>query len=312
MTQLNTDFRITPKRLGMIEMESFCPECFWYLFKQKFHPPFNHFGGAIFKNMEQAQMAVIGNFLEEDAELPEEFAPFRDLVSRVDYPRHWSKFKHTLDSGALLYGEPDDIFNLSDGSIAVVDHKTAQPKGTGDPFLPCYEVQVIGYALIAEFGLNLGKVSKGGLFYWGANHESVISEPGKFYRNKKLWMPFTPSPLAIDIDYSRLDEPLKEAARLWNAKTPPEGSEKCKDCKKLAELFTIGAEVEKQLALQDQIMLSGSGNSRFISNYVAQRVYDRQQTRNSALQYLRDDAMELDFANDGMVANWEVFHDHGF
>jgi hypothetical protein len=136
MTKLTTDLAITPKRLGLIQMDSFCPRCFWYLLRQKFHPPFDHFGGAIFKNMEQAQMAIVGELLEKGGELPKEFAPFRDLVSRADYPRHWSKFKHKLDSGVLLYGEPDDIFEVSDGSIAVVDHKTAQPKGAEDPFLP--------------------------------------------------------------------------------------------------------------------------------------------------------------------------------
>jgi PD-(D/E)XK nuclease superfamily len=307
-----TDLTITPKRLGLIEMDSFCPRCFWYLLRQKFHPPFDHFGGAIFSNMEQSQMAVVGHLLEEGKGLPEEFDPFCDLVCRIDFPRHWSKFKHTLDSGVLLYGVPDDLFEVSDGSIAVIDFKTAQPKGSDDPFMPCYEIQVIGYSFIAEFGLNLGEVSKGGLFYWGSEYKDVVAAPGKFYRNKKLWMPFAPKPHAIEIDYSRLDKPLEEAVRLWEARTPPERTDKCKDCKKLDALFAIEAEVEKQLGLSDQLVLSGSGHDRRAVQYVIRRVYNRQSARSSALLELRDDAMELTFAADGMVANWEMFHDHGF
>ncbi len=307
-----TDLAITPKRLGQIEMDSFCPRCFWYLVRQKFHPPFDHFGGAIFNNMEQAQMAIVGHLLEEGSGLPDEFDPFCDLVRRIDFPRHYTKFKHTLDSGVLLYGVPDDIFEVSDGSIAMIDHKTAQPKGSEDMFMPCYEIQVIGYSFIAERGLNLGEVSKGGLFYWGSQYKDVVAEPGKFYRNKKLLMPFTPKPFAIEIDYSRLDAPLKEAVKLWEAKTPPDRTDKCKDCKKLDALFAIEAEVENQLGMNDQLVLSGAGHDRWARQYVAQRVYDRNSARSSALIKLRDEAMELNFDEHGMVANWETFHDHGF
>ena len=92
MSKETTNLAITPKRLGLILMLTYCPRCFWYLMKQKFHPPFNHFGGGIFKQMEQAQMAIIGKLLERDGALPEEFAPFCDLVSRVEYPRNWQNF----------------------------------------------------------------------------------------------------------------------------------------------------------------------------------------------------------------------------
>ena len=178
---------------------------------------------------------------------PEEFDPFCDLVGRVNYPRHWSKSPaQTRFRGVLLYGVPDDIFWVSDGSIAIIDHKTAQPRAD-DPFLPCYEIQVIGYSFIAEFGLDLGEVSKGGLFYWGAEYKDVVAEPDKFYRDKTLMMSFSPKPHAIEIDYSRLDAPLKEAVKLWEAKTPPERTDKCKDCKKLDALFAIETEIREAI-----------------------------------------------------------------
>jgi hypothetical protein len=307
-----TDLRITPKRLGFMEVESFCDRCFWYRLHLKFREPFGFFGGAIFKNMEQAEMAIIGNFLEKDGKLPKEFAPFCDVVARVEYPRHWTKYKHVLDSGVELYGEPDDIFEFADGSIAVIDHKTAQSKGDGDPLLPCYEIQVIGYGFIAEFGLLLGEVSKGGLLYWSANHETVIAEPDKFYRNQKLWMPFTPKPHAIEIDYKRLDAPLKRAVDLWEAKTPPARSEKCQDCRKFDTLLAIEAEVQKQLNLSDQIVLSGTGNSQWAREYVKQRAFVDTSARSAALRDLLNETNDLKFARDGVMANWEVGYDGGF
>ena len=276
-----TDLRITPKRLGLTEVETFCMRCFWYRLHLKFREPFTFFGGAIFRNMEQAEMAIIGQLLEKDGKLPKEFAPFCDVVGRVEYPRTWRKYKYILDSGVELYGEPDDIFELADGSIAVVDHKTAQPKGDGDPLLPCYTIQVIGYGLIAERGLDLGEVSKGGLFYWGANHETVKSEPEKYYYDKKLWMPFTPKPHAIEIDFNRLDAPLKQAVELWEAKTPPDRSETCLDCKKFDGLLAIEAEVQKQLSLNDQMVLSGTGHNQWGREYVMRRVFTDSSARSS-------------------------------
>jgi hypothetical protein len=191
------------------------------------------FGGAIFKQAEQAEMAVFGNLLERKDGLPREFEPFRDLVGRVEYPRDWRKFQHRLDSGVVIYGEPDEICEVSDGSRAVLDHKTARPKDGTDPLLPVYETQVNGYALIAERGLKLGEVSKGGLIYWTADHEKVIESPERAYRDQRLWISFVPTPVPIEIDYSILDDPLKEAVRLWDLRTAPDRTEKCPDCRKL-------------------------------------------------------------------------------
>lgn len=308
----STDLRITPKRLGLTQVKSFCERCFWYRLHLRFREPFSFFGGAIFKNVEQAEMAIVGELLEKDGKLPKEFAPFCEVVGRVEYPRHHTKYKYVLDSGMELYGEPDDIFELADGSIAVIDHKTAQAKGDGDPLLPVYEIQVIGYGLIAEFGLKLGKVSKGGLFYWSTNHETVMSEPDKFYRNQKLWMPFSPKPHLIDIDYERLDAPLDQAVELWEAKTPPARSAKCQDCRKFDTLLAIEAEVQKQLNLNDQIVLSGAGNNSWARHYVMQRVFADNSARSSAVRDLWDETSDLTFAHDGVMANWEAGYDSGF
>jgi hypothetical protein len=307
-----TDLRITPKRLGLILVEAFCARCFWYQLHLLFKQPFSFFGGAIFKNMEQAEMAIIGAFLEKDGKLPKEFAPFCDVVGRVEYPRNWRTYKHVLDSGVELYGEPDDIFEFADGTIVVIDHKTAQAKGVGDPLLPCYEAQVIGYSLIAEHGLLLGEVSKGGLFYWSANHETVISEPDQFYRGQKLWMPFSPKPHSIEIDYTRLDAPLKEAIDLWEAKTPPARSDKCSDCKKFDALLAVEAEVQTQLNLNDKMVLSGAGRSGWALDQVTRRAYIENSSRSSAMRALLDEASDLTFASDGVMANWEAGYDGGF
>ena len=60
-------------------------------------------------------------------------------------------------------------------------------------------------------------------------------------------MPFVPKPVSIDIDYKLLDAPLKEAVQLWAAKTPPDRTEKCDDCKKLDALLAIEGEFSARM-----------------------------------------------------------------
>jgi hypothetical protein len=278
--------RITPKRLGKVAMQDFCPFCFWFLLRLRFRPPFDQFAGGIFKALEKAQIAIVDNLLQKNGELPEPFDPFCDVVGRVEFPRDWRKFHYHLPDGTELYGEPDDIFNLVDGTIAVVDHKSAKPKGGEDPFLPCYETQVIGYGLIAEKGLKLGRVSKGGLFYWAAADDSVVNDPGKHFRGEQLWVPFTPTVIPVEIDYKKLAAPLKEARLLWNSSTPPDGTRGCPHCKRLEALFAIQEEIVASDQLRDSRILSGAGDKTWALRNIGHRSFDNVLRRNAAREWL--------------------------
>lgn len=302
-----TDLRITSKRLGMTCVDSYCPRCYWYLLRQRFRPPFDHFGGGIFKFLEQMQMAVVEDLLVRDRELPDAFNPFQDLTGLVEFPRHWSKYWHQLPSGVVLYGEPDSIYQCSDGSIAVVDHKTAHSKDGKDEFLPCYRIQTIGYGLIAEDGLKLGEVSRGAVFYWEAQRDTVVGDPGKHFRNCQLSAPFVPKVVEVDIDYKKLDGPLKEFMSLWKAKTPPDRTKDCEDCEKLDALLAMEAEVQEHLSLSDRSRLAYSANVPWVARQIQQRLFDQNSARRSALIALQDQAREIGFAENGMVANWPDF-----
>ena len=56
-------------------------------------------------------------------------------------------------------------------------------------------------------------------------------------------------------------------------------------------------------------MLNRSGNDPWIKSYVQQRIDDRLTARRSAFMDIQDQAGDLNFECDGMIANWEVFHD---
>ncbi len=275
----------------------------------KFHPPFDHGGGALWTYMQQIEEAQIGRHLEEDGCLPKEFKPFCDISSRAEFPKHWSKFRYKHKSGVVLYGVPDEIFILADGSLCVIDHKTAINKGEGDPFLPIYHSQTIGYSDIAQNGLKLGTVTKAGLLYWEVQRDEAVNDPAGHYEKGTVWVPFRPKPLEFDIDFGFLDSPLKEVKKLWRADTPPAGREGCKDCAKVKALFELGTRTESIDQIQDQRILTGCGHSREATRLVSKRIYERRLSRMSALEELQDEAGYFQIAKDGMMNNWLYFED---
>jgi len=72
-----------------------------------------------------------------------ELAPSRDL--------QWSRFfREDPETRVRLQGVPDDILRMADGATHIVDYKTARLTETQDELMPVYEVQLNGYAYIAE------------------------------------------------------------------------------------------------------------------------------------------------------------------
>ncbi len=296
---MKANLAITPRNLGSLRLPGYCPRCMKYILNLKFHAPFDHFGAAIFGDAQKSQEAVLGYFIERDGCLPKEFSPFCDCTARANFPRHWSTFSYVHDSGVTLYGAPDEIFERKDGTLCVVDLKTAHCKGNKDPFHKQYECQVVGYAAIAE-GLGLGEVTLGGLMYWEAQVGEVQEDPGGHYKGGKLCIPFTPKTVEIKIDYKILDPAIKEFKRVWNAKILPEGRPGCDDCKKLDLLFAI----DEEFQLHDRQIFDAIQDSPRHRHALISSDFDRRQRRRNALidiARLGDDM----FSHDGLVANWE-------
>jgi hypothetical protein len=306
-TQLSTQYRITPRNLGSLELADICEADFWYLSKLKFQPPFNNFGAALFTDCQSMEEAMLGYYLEKDGKLPKQFAPFCDIKARVDVNKHWSKFGYMHESGVWLYGSPDEVLRRADDTVVIWDHKTAHPKTeqVTDRFKPQYVIQITGYGLIAEVGLKLGRVSGGALGYWDLQHQAVIDNPGKFIRDGMLWASFVPKVYAIEIDYSRIDKLLEEAIKIWQSKVPPEGRSGCRDCKKLAALFDIQASAEAELSDSAQKALWMSGNDPLVRRSLLRHIEDRKALRRSALHEIQDFDDSLCFDDGGIAANWE-------
>jgi hypothetical protein len=306
---MSTEFKITPRNLGSLELADICLADFWYLSRLSFRAPFNNFGAALFNDCQKMQEALLGYYLEKDGCLPKQFAPFCDVKARVDVSKDWRSFAYLHKSGVWFYGSPDEVLRRADNSLVIWDHKTAHPKSDQklDRFRPQYSVQVTGYGLIAEIGLKLGRVSAGALGYWDLQHQAVIDNPEKFIRDGMLWGAFVPKVYAIEIDYSRIDTLLKEAIKIWNSKTPPEGRSDCRDCKKLEALFAIQTDVESELTVRDRKAWSMSSNDPVMRRRIMRQLQDRKELRWSALHDIEDDNGSLSLSDSGIAGNWEFF-----
>lgn len=296
---MSDSLAITPRNLGAVCLPGYCPKCFKRLLHMRFHAPFNHFGAAIFGDAQSCQEAILGYYLAKSGCLPKQFAPFCDCAERTECSKHWSKFRYTHSNGVVLYGQPDEVLNRKDGTLCIIDHKTAHAKGDDDPFHNQYELQVIGYANIAE-GLGLGEVTLAGLLYWDAQVTPIVEKPEDYFEDGKLWMSFKPKGLEIEVDYAKLDAPIKELKAIWKAKTLPEGREGCDDCKRMELLLGF----DEQFRAQDQLFINRYSFDRRLRDSLLQREFRRHMLRRDAFLELEQSG-DLAFANDGVVANWE-------
>jgi hypothetical protein len=294
---MGDEVKITGKNLGWLELKKYCPHCLWFLLQFGFHPPYSGFGGAVWKWMETMQRTTVHHLLKRDSCLPDEFDPFCDICSPIEFPNHHSKFGYVHKSGVYVYGVADDIFELKNGNLCLIDYKSAKYKGEDDDFFPQYRVQVVAYSNIAEYGLNLGTVDRGGLMYWEAEVDRF--DPAKQYKNGRISPSWKVGTLEIEIDYQILDPLMEEVKKVWNSRVPPEGAAGCKECKKLAQLFAI----QNQIDASDQRLLYQYRAYPDVTNYVYDRLFRRNCALREAMSELR--SSRLLFSQVGEEPMWD-------
>jgi len=134
----------------------------------------------------------------------------------------------------------------------------------------------------------------------------VVGDPSGHFEDQKLWIPFAPRGIEIEVDYSMLDAPLKELKKIWKATRLPEGRENCDDCKKMELLLGI----EQRFDAQDQHLLRAYSFDRNLRNTIWSDAFRRQQLRCDAFRELERSG-DLAFSSDGLLANWEFLHEIG-
>jgi CRISPR/Cas system-associated exonuclease Cas4 (RecB family) len=215
---------IAVKELGNLAKKDFCPRCFWY---EKHFGPFPSVFPGVFNVIDRNLKNSVWSRWKKEKKLPEwlkvedvERVLTAESIGKVE-ERSKQKYLVALHkkSGLILRGAPDLILQLKDGTIHIIDFKTAKFKEEDDEFFPVYEVQLNGYALLA----TKMRVSKLSLVYF--NPTNII--PEEFFTEKNFRLDFEPKIISVEIKPGLVSELLMKAKEILFSKEPPPSKEKC-------------------------------------------------------------------------------------
>jgi CRISPR/Cas system-associated exonuclease Cas4 (RecB family) len=210
------------KNLGNLALPDFCPRCFWY--ERHFGPFPTRFPG-IFNVLDAVSKKSVNRSLLERGKLPD-WLRIPDVVRRVDLEEmgkveimHNRKYlvAQPKDTGWILRGDPDIVFELKDKTLHIVDFKTARFTERQSELFPLYEVQLNGYALLSY----KKPVSQLSLVYCQPNSE--LPDDLRFR------LEFTVKVIDINFNRERIFELLRKAREIVELKEPPPKRPDCKN-----------------------------------------------------------------------------------
>ena len=209
---------IAVKELGNLAKEDFCPRCFWY---EKHFGSFPGIFPGVFNVIDRNLKNSVWLRWKKERKLPTwlkidnvERILTMDSIGKVEegYRQKYLVAFHQK-SGLILRGVPDLILKLKDNTLHIVDFKIGRFKEEGDQFLPMYEVQLNGYALLA----TKIPVSKLSLVYFNPTNEI----PAEILTESNFKLDFEPKIVPVELKSGLITKLLMEAKEILDLKTPP-------------------------------------------------------------------------------------------
>jgi hypothetical protein len=229
--------RISAKALGELALPDFCPRCFWIKMHCPDKLPFQIFPG-IFSSIDSYTKKVTNVHFGKYRKLPSWLKELGELGEPIKVP-HYSKF-FALDeqNDVKLWGSPDEMVRGKDGSVFIIDYKTAKFTKAQDTLLPLYEVQLNAYAYIARRqGIN--SVSGLALVYMEPLTDLSEEELDSYLGREGFLMGFRGYVRRVELAAEDNIPPLlKEVRRIYDLPAPPLGQENCSDCRLLEGLIS--------------------------------------------------------------------------
>ena len=226
--------RISAKNLGLLALKDACPRCFWLRARLGWKTPYSIFPG-IFSSIDGFSKRAILAYHAKHGHLPPWIAgQWADAVP-LPTPHH-SKFWMTdKETGIRLTGVPDLMLGLTDRKLAILDLKTARYSDHQDALAPMYQVQLNGYAMIAE-ALGMGTVVALGLVYGEPPPNDQDKGLEGLVDDNGFNMPFKATAVPVELDRPRIGPLLKKAKGLMDMDQPPLGLVGCNDCRLVEEM----------------------------------------------------------------------------
>lgn len=232
---MSNPIRISAKDLGALNMDDFCPRCFWLKRKSK-KLPFQIFPG-IFSSLDSYQKKVVHAFIDKYGAFPGWVEGFEDVRGYEKVP-HWSKFVRVdPETGLAVSGVPDDILFCVDGHYIIPDYKTARFTENADKLLPIYEAQLNGYRWIWEGFGNVVKSTPLIYFEPYTEIDDIDSTAGP----SGFDMDFTPHILQVEHKPDLIPYLLKKAKEIIDLEKPPTATAGCKDCEAVDKMLELMA-----------------------------------------------------------------------
>lgn len=229
--------RISAKNLGILALPDCCPRCFWMRAKLGWKSPWAIMPG-IFSSIDGYSKRAILAFFETNGHFPPWIAGQWADVQPLPTPHH-STFRLTdPETGIVLTGVPDLMLGLPRRRLAILDLKTARYSKHQDALLPMYQVQLVGYALIAE-SLGMGTVEALGLVYGEPPPNDQDDGLDALVDDQGFSIPFKATAMPIELDRTLIQPLLRRAKGILEMKNPPEGQEGCKECQMVEEMARI-------------------------------------------------------------------------
>ena len=233
--------RISAKNLGILALPDCCPRCFWMRAKLGWQAPWAIMPG-IFSSIDGFSKRSLLAFYETNGHFPPWIAGRWADVRPLKSPHH-STFRFVdPETGVTLTGVPDLILGLPNDKLAILDLKTARYSKHQDFLLPMYQVQLVGYALIAE-SLGMGTVEALGLVYGEPPANDDNRGLDALVDDKGFSMPFKATAMPIELNRALIPPLLREAKTLLDMKNPPLKREGCKECQLIGEMARISGKL---------------------------------------------------------------------
>lgn len=232
---MKEQIRISGKNLGLLQLNTFCPRCFWIKLHCNNKLPFQIFPG-IFFSIDSYSKKITDLHFEQHRRIPVWFKGFGSIGKPVKVP-HFSQFSVFVQkTNILLTGAPDAIFQKN-GSYFIVDYKTAKFTATQDELLPMYEVQLNAYAYIAE-RVGFNPVKGLGLLYYEPLTNISTEDIKELTHKKGFLMRFEGKLLPIDYKPNSIRQLLAKVREIYEQPIP-KGIDGCKDCVALERIISL-------------------------------------------------------------------------
>lgn len=213
------------KDLGNLAKPDFCPRCFWY---ERHFGPFPSFFPGIFNLIDRNLKNSVWQRWKKERKLPSwlkiknvERILTADKIGTVE-EKHRQKYliAYHPKSGFILRGAPDLILELKDNTLHIADFKTARFKEEDNQFLPVYEAQLNGYALLA----TKFSVSRLSLVYFNP----LLKTPPEIFTEDNFKLSFEPQIVSVQIKPKLITDLLMKTKEILIQKTPPPPKENCR------------------------------------------------------------------------------------